>query len=100
MQNIDRLLMKARKAAKGIGGCIAIGFVDHDLENGRFTASCSIYGGVNGSESGRSAAGDSLQGNSYNSQQEALSALETMLGGMGIPEENTIIFTKDYGTEV
>ena len=88
MQHITRLLIQARKVAKGYNLAPVIGFVDYDMEKKLYTADPQETNGAAMPEWWRDA---------WETQQEATDALNRLYEGQGIPEENRLIFIMDLG---
>ena len=88
MQHITRLLMQARKAAKGSCMEFVTGFVDYDPEKQKYTADPHEADGI---------AMPKWWKYEWETQQEAADALNRLYEGQGIPEESRLIFIMDLG---
>lgn len=95
MQYINRLLIQARKMANP-AICNALCFIEHDEERNKWCVIPQLWDGVSGSgfmEGVISA--DFVR--EYDSEEEACSSARTLFDSLGIPENDTLIFTMDYG---
>lgn len=88
MQHITRLLMQARKAAKGSCMEFVTGFVDYDPEKQKYTADPHEPDG---------ATMPKWWQDEWETQEEAADALNRLYEGQGIPEERRLIFIMDLG---
>lgn len=70
MNRIDRLIASARRARGGVGRYI-LGFVEYDPAKGLYTASCTVWDGVKGSQGIHTHS-------EHKTQEEAVSACESI----------------------
>lgn len=99
MNHINRLLIKARKAAKGEYR-LAIGFVDYDEDTQKYIAKPQPWDGKPGSGyDERNPDMPDWWHSDYQSEEEATEALHKLFDSFGIPENNTVVFLMDYGLE-
>ena len=88
MQHITRLIMQARKAAKGPLMDYVTGFVEYDPEKQKYIADPHEPDGATMPEWWQ---------NEWETQQEATDALNRLYEGQKIPYENRFIFIMDFG---
>lgn len=95
MQHINRLLIRAKRAAQGTDFCFAIGFVDYDEDSGAYIAKPQPWDGKPGS--GTEAVDfPEWWHNDWQTEDEASEALHRLFIGYGIPEDNCVIFLRHY----
>ena len=97
MQHINRLLIKARKAAQG-DYRLAIGFVEYDEETHKYIAKPQPWDGKPESVTEIANMPDWWHCE-WSTKEEAIDALHRLFDGYGIPEDNCVIFIMDYGLE-
>lgn len=95
MQHINRLLIQARKIANP-AICNALCFIEYDEERNKWYVIPRLWDGVpcSGFMEGVISAERVRE---YDSEEEACSAAQTLFDGLGIPKNDTLIFTMDYG---
>ena len=98
MQHINRLLIKAKRAARGAEYRLAVGFVDYDEGSNRYIAKPQPWDGKPGTWNGNVRMPDWWH-DEWATEEEAADALQRLFDGFGIPENNTVIFFMDYGVE-
>lgn len=97
MQHINMLLIKARKSALS-NYSYAIGFVDYDEETQKYIAKPQPWDG----NTGHGTSCDNMPDwwrDEWSTEDEATEALYRLFNGLGIPENNCVVFLMDYGLE-
>ena len=89
MNHIDRLLLQAKRARGGMAKHI-LGFVDYDFGREKFTASGTIWDGVEGS-------GGELFYSEHDTKEQALAACAAVAALY--PSCENINFLLEYGME-
>lgn len=93
MQQINRLLIRAKKATQGADFRYAVGLVEYDEETKRYTAKPQSCSGKTSAEMELVTLPD------CETEAEAVGALHNLFCGFGIPNENSVVFCVDYGTD-
>ena len=98
MQHINRLLIKARKVSHGSGYRFAICFVEYDEERNVYTTKLQLWDGKPGTATELTDF-PAWWRDEWSTEGEALEAVQKLLDSYGIPPENSVIFSTDYGLE-
>ena len=93
MQQINRLLIRAKKATQGTDFRYAVGLVEYDEETRLYTAKPQSCSGKTSTEMELVTIPD------CNTKAEAVEALHSLFDSFGIPSENSVVFCVDYGTD-
>ena len=93
MQQINRLLIRAKKATQSETFRYAVGLVEYDEEAKLYTATPQSCSGKTSAEMELATLPD------YNTKAEAVEALHRLFDGYGIPSTNSVVFYVDYGAD-
>ena len=99
MEHINRLLLKARKAASSDGYPYAVGFVDYDENTSKYIACPKLWDGVKGSASRIKPNMPECWRDEYASEDEAVDALNRLFIHFNVPDESSVIICGDYALE-
>ena len=99
MDHITRLLLKARKAACSDGYPYAVGFVDYDESTSRYIACPGLWDGVKGSANRMKPIMPEWWRDEYNTEDEAVEALNRLFNHFNVPDESSVIICGDYALE-
>ena len=98
MQQINRLIIKAKKIAQGADLCFAMGVVEYDCGTKRYIAKPQLWDGKAGSGTAGMNMPDWWR-REWETEEEAVNALYGLFAEFRIPEANSVLFLMDYELE-
>ena len=99
MEHINRLLLKARKAACSDGYPYAVGFVDYDESTCKYIACPQLWDGVKGSGHRIKPNMPEWWSGEHASEDEAVEALNRLFNHFNVPDDSSVIICGDYALE-